>query len=133
MEINISVWDLAENESRGNLDLAVPGGLPFILSDLYPTGTVYDHSPVIQLHVQPKEPFIVWHPRLTVIRDSAEVILDRVVPSIRDGNILQLPVDLLLDDGNYEVNATIVNEEGETLVERNWSFEIATMMYGSIE
>ncbi len=118
--------DSAGNETTGNIDIHVPLRPAVLFRSVYPSRTVYDHRPVLQLYADFRDDLTGWS-AAAVLSDSSGAFREELNPFVIDGNIIQFRPQEHLDDGSYTVIVRIIDQDESIAAEHSWSFSIDTM------
>ncbi|MEN8207898.1 MAG: hypothetical protein ABFR50_01480 [Candidatus Fermentibacteria bacterium] len=124
--LGICFTDSAGNETEGNVDIHVPLRPAVLFSFVYPSRTVYDHRPVLQLYADFRDDLTDWS-ATAELSDSSGVFREELYPFVIDGNTIQFRPKELLDDGNYTVTVRITDQDMLLIAEHSWGFCIDTM------
>ncbi|MCK5841269.1 MAG: hypothetical protein KAH31_03810, partial [Candidatus Sabulitectum sp.] len=119
VSIEICAVDSAGNETRESFEMTSVSRPEVVFSSIYPTGTVYDHTPVLQVLADFENSVSGWTATATVHGE--------VLESVVDGEIIQFLVNEFLPDGEYGVRVNIQGPDGETIGEHGWTFTVGTM------
>gem|GEM_PF-1858819 len=126
VSLRVCFSDSAGNETTGNVDVDVPLRPAVLFSSVYPSGTVYDHRPVLQLYADFRDDLTGWR-AVAELSDSSGTFREELHPFVSDGNIIQFRPQNLLIDGSYTVIVRITDQEMSVIAEHSWSFCIDTM------
>lgn len=124
--LEVSFTDSAGNETIEIFDIDVPARPAVLFSSMYPSGTVYDHRPILQVYADFRDNPTGWS-AFTILSDSSGAFREELHPFIIDGDIIQFRPNEPLDDGNYTASVQIIEQEGTIAAEHSWSFIIDTM------
>jgi len=116
--------DAAGNETAEAFSISVVQRPEVVFSSVYPTGTVYDHKPVLQIAIGFRSIQSGWTAVAELYGNGSVCELS---PVITDGSVVQFPVRELLADGEYTATVDITGSNGETQGTYRWSFVVETM------
>ncbi|MCK5035035.1 MAG: hypothetical protein KAS73_04010 [Candidatus Sabulitectum sp.] len=119
VSIEICAVDSAGNETRESFEMSSVSRPEVVFSSIYPTGTVYDHTPVLQVLADFENPVSGW----TATAKLAGELLEPVI----DGEMIQFLVNEFLPDGEHRVMVKIQGPDGEIIGEHGWVFTVGTM------
>ncbi|MEA3265949.1 MAG: hypothetical protein U9P42_03270, partial [Candidatus Fermentibacteria bacterium] len=119
VSVEVCVVDSAGNEARETLQRSVVSRPEVVFSSIYPAGTVYDHTPVLQVLADFENPVSGWTATATLAGELLEPMID--------GNIIQFIEGDFLPDGEYRVRVKIQGPGGEIIGEHEWTFTVGTM------
>lgn len=123
LSLEICAVDSAGNETEESYTISIPSRPAVVFSSAYPSGSVYDHTPILQLFADFRDTLADWTAAATL---SGEGFLEEHIP-IADGNIIQFTSGVFLQDGEYTVNVQILGSDGVIIGEHSWSFTVETM------
>jgi hypothetical protein len=126
VSLEISFVDFAGNETRENFDIDVPVRPAVLFSSIYPSRTVYDHRPILQVYADFRDDLTGWS-AFAVLSDSSGAFREELSPFVIDENLIQFRPSEPLDDGNYTAGVQIIEPEGSIAAEHSWSFIVDTM------
>ncbi len=118
--VEICAVDSAGNETKENFVIDIPLRPAVVFSSVYPSGSVYDHTPILQLFADFENPTPGW----TAV---GELSGNELAPFVVDGNIIQFSVNEFLQDGEYTAKVWIPGADGEIAGEYSWTFTVKTM------
>ncbi len=127
ISINIIAADSAGNQKTESISISVPTRPEVLFSSVYPTGTVYNHRPILQVYADFRDDPASWSAS-AVLTDSTGSFHEELSPFVIDGNIIQFRPAELLSDGLYSVIVRTASQENMSVCEYSWSFHIDTMM-----
>ena len=116
--------DFAGNESTKNYETSTLSRPEVVFSYVYPSGSVFDHTPNLQLFAGFENQASDWTAAAIL---SGAGFREELVPAVIDGNIIQFSVRELLADGEYMAQVQILGADGVVIGEHQWSFSIETM------
>ncbi len=119
VSIEICAVDSAGNETRESFEMSSVSRPAVVFSSIYPTGTVYDHTPVLQVLADFKDPVSGWI--------AEAMVHGKVLEPVIDGDLVQFFVNEFLPDGEHRVKVKILGPDGETIGEHGWTFTVGTM------
>ncbi len=126
VSLEVSFTDSAGNETIENFEIDVPLRPAVLFSSMYPSRTVYNHRPILQVNADFRDNLTGWS-AFAVLSDSSGAFLEELSPFVIDGNIIQFRPTEPLDDGNYTASVQIIEQEGTIAAEHSWSFIVDTM------
>jgi hypothetical protein len=124
VSVYLSAVDAAGNETVEPFQVSVVQQPEVVFSSVYPTGTVYDHTPVLQVAAGFRNTPSGWTAVAELYGNGS---VQELSPVIKDGTVVQFPVKGLLTDGEYTATVGIVGDHGETHGTYRWSFTVGTM------
>ena len=127
VSLGVCFTDSAGNETTGNIDVNVPMRPAVLFSSVYPSRTVYDHRPILQLYADFRDDLTGWS-AIAELSDSSGVFREELYPFVIDGNIIQFRPEEHLDDGSYGVIVRITDRKMSPVAEHSWSFTVETMI-----
>lgn len=132
VSIGVSFTDSAGNGSIEKFNIDVPLRPAVLFRSVYPSRSVYDHRPILQVYTDFRDSPTVWN-AAAVLTDSSGSFQQALSPFVIDGNIIQFRPEESLDDGNYIVNIQITDKDNSIIAEHSWNFCIDTMTLYSDE
>ena len=126
VSVGVCFTDSAGNETTGTIDINVPIRPAVLFSSVYPSRTVYDHRPILQLYADFRDDLTGWS-TAAELSDSSGVFREELYPFVIDGNIIQFRPRESLDDGTYSVIVRLIEQGGAVIAEHSWSFTVDTM------
>jgi len=124
VNVRVSAADSAGNETVETFQVSVVQHPEVVFSSVYPTGTVYDHTPVLQVAAGFRNTHSGWTAVAELYGNGSAWELS---PVIKDGTVVQFLVKELLADGEYTATVDIIGDSGETPGTYRWSFTVETM------
>ncbi|MCK5132768.1 MAG: hypothetical protein KAR40_11520 [Candidatus Sabulitectum sp.] len=124
VSVDICAVDSAGNETKENFEVSVLQRPAVVFSSVYPSGTVYDHTPVLQIFADFENPIPGW---TAVAMLSGDGFLQELAPYVVDGDIIQFYVEEFLQDGEYRAKVQILEPDGVIVGEHRWNFTVETM------
>ncbi|MCD6589054.1 MAG: carboxypeptidase regulatory-like domain-containing protein, partial [Candidatus Fermentibacteraceae bacterium] len=124
VNVRVSAADSAGNEAVETFQVGVVQQPEVVFSSVYPTGTVYDHTPVLQVAAGFRNTHSGWTAVAELYGNGSAWELS---PVIKDGTVVQFLVKELLADGEYTATVDIIGDSGETPGTYRWSFTVETM------
>ncbi len=121
VSLEVCVVDSAGNETTENFQMSTVTRPEVVFSSIYPaeTGTVYDHTPVLQVFADIENAVPGWTAEATVHGQVLEPLID--------GEIIQFFVKEFLPDGEHRAKIQILAPDGEITGEYRWTFTVGTM------
>lgn len=126
VSLEVCFTDSAGNETIENVDIHVPSRPAVLFSSIYPSRTVYDHRPFLQLYADFRDDLTGWS-AVAELSDSSGTFREDMYPIVIDGNIIQFRPQFLLEDGSYTVIVRITDQEMLLIAEHSLNFCIDTM------
>ncbi len=121
VSVQVCVVDSAGNRAEENFQMSTIPRPEVVFSSIYPseTGTVYDHTPVLQVYIDLENIVSDWTAEATVHGQVLEPVID--------GELVQFIVTEFLPDGEHRAKIQILAPDGEIIGEYRWTFTVATM------
>jgi len=120
----VTAVDSAGNTTVETYSISVVQRPEVVFSSVYPTGTIYDHAPVLQVAAGFRSTHSGWTAVAELYGNGS---VCKLAPAIADGSIIQFPVGEQLADGEYTATVDIIGSSGETHGTYHWSFTVGTM------
>ncbi|OPL17577.1 MAG: hypothetical protein AVO35_09075 [Candidatus Aegiribacteria sp. MLS_C] len=127
-EIAVTAEDSAGNGSSVELALEVPPRPAAVFSHSYPTGTVYDRTPVFQVLTDVVPEAGEWTAEAS-LADSSGSLMPAPAPLVADRGLLQFRTAGILEDGSYVFSVVLADSGGNVIGMYSWEFEVAAMSW----
>ena len=124
ISVGVSFVDSAGNKETENWDVSIPPRPEVLFESVYPSGTVYEHRPVLQVYTDFRDNLTGWSATLSI---SSGTFQEELNPFVVDGNIIQFRPDESLPDGTYTAVLRIIDQNNSLISEHLWDFTIAAM------
>ncbi|MCD4708939.1 MAG: VCBS repeat-containing protein [Candidatus Sabulitectum sp.] len=124
VSVEVCAVDSAGNETAESCEIDVLPRPAVVFSSVYPSKSVYDHTPILQLFADFEDTISGWS---AVAILSGNEFMEELTAFALDGNIIQFSADEFLQDGEYTVNVQILESDGAIAAEHSWSFTVETM------
>jgi len=126
VSVAVNFTDSAGNETSEIFEIDIPLRPDILFRSIYPTGSVFDHRPVLQVSADFQDELPGWNAAAAVF-DSSGTMIEELSPIVIDGTTIQFRSDDMLVDGSYDARVQIIGPDGSIAGERSWWFTVITM------